>query len=103
MGPRLPMMCYLFTPYRIAPNFQGAKFSRIGLLKHFAEINFADQRFLMAMPVFRNISWSLIFAVREESTITAKIMRLENLALYSILLNFICTGIENHHVACTCS
>ena len=47
----------------------------------FAETNFADQRSLMAVPVFRNISRSLIFAVREDS---AKIMRLENLAQYGI-------------------
>ena len=71
-----------WNTYRIAPNFRGAKFSRIGLLKHFAEINFADQRFLMAVPVLRNILRSLIFAVREESAKTTKIMRLENLALY---------------------
>ena len=69
-------------PYRIEPNFRGAKFSRIGLLKHFVEINFAEQRFLIAMPVFRNNSRSLIFVVREESAKTAKIMRLENLVLY---------------------
>ena len=71
--------------YRIAPNFRGAKFSRIGLLKHFAEINFADQRFLMPVPVLQNISRSLIFAVQEESAKTAKIMRLKNLALYGKL------------------
>ena len=46
------MYMYGMRNYRIAPNFQGAKFSRIGLLKHFAEINFADQRFLIAVPVF---------------------------------------------------
>ena len=66
------------------PNFRGAKFSRIGLLKHFAEINFADRRFLMAAPIIRNILRSSIFAVREESAKTVKIMRLENLALYGI-------------------
>ena len=54
-------------------NFRGAKFSWIGLLKHFAEINFSDQRFLMAVPIFRNISRSLFFAFREESANTAKI------------------------------
>ena len=58
--------CTTYT-YRIVPNFRGAKCLRIGLLKHFTEINFADQRFLMAVPVFRNISCSLIFAVQEES------------------------------------
>ena len=72
--------------YRTAPNFRGAKCSQIGLLKHFTEINFADQLFLMAVPVFRNISWSLILAVQEESAKTAKIMRLENLALENLPL-----------------
>ena len=79
--------------YRIAPNFRGAKFSWIGLLKHFAEINFTDQRFLMAVPVFQNISLSLIFAVQEESTKTAKIMRLENFALYGSLI----ARLVHHH------
>ena len=36
---------YQSLRYRISPNFQGAKFSRIGRLKHFAEINFTDQEF----------------------------------------------------------
>ena len=36
--------------YRIAPNFRGTKFSRIGLLQIFAEINFADQGFPLATP-----------------------------------------------------
>ena len=68
--------------YCIVPNCRGAKFSRIGLLKHFVEINFADQRFLMATPIFHYIPRSLIFTVREESAKTAKMMRLKNLALY---------------------
>ena len=74
MQSALPPRCGLKCSYRIAPNFRGAKFSRIVLLKHFVEMNFADQQFLMAVPVFLNISRSLIFAVREESTKTAKIM-----------------------------
>ena len=49
-------------------------------LKHFfTKINFVDQRFLMAAPIFCYISKSIIFTVREEST---KTMHLENLALY---------------------
>ena len=49
-----------------------------------------DQRLLMAVPVFRNILRSLIFAVREESVKTTKIMRLENLALYGMLVVGVC-------------
>ena len=37
--------------YRIAPNFRGIKFSRIGLLQIFAEINFADEGFPLATPI----------------------------------------------------
>ena len=33
-----------FCKYCIAPNFRGANFSWIGCLKHFAGINFVDQR-----------------------------------------------------------
>ena len=73
--------CNCLSPGIIIPNFRGAKFSRIGLLKHFAEINFADQRFLMAVP---NISRSLIFAVREESVKTAKIWRYTVITLLEV-------------------
>ena len=37
--------------YRIAPNFRGRKFSRIGHLQIFAEINFADRRFQLTTPI----------------------------------------------------
>ena len=36
--------------YRIAPNFQGIKFSRIGDWQIFADLNFADQRFQLPRP-----------------------------------------------------
>ena len=35
--------------YRIAPNFQGAQFSRIGVFKHFVETIFADHGFRYSM------------------------------------------------------
>ena len=34
--------------------------------------------------IYRKVSWSLIFAVQDESAKTAKIMHLENLALYGM-------------------
>ena len=43
---------WTFTNYRIAPNFRGIKFSRIGLLQIFTEINFADEGFPLATPIF---------------------------------------------------
>ena len=36
--------------YRIAPNFQGTKFSHISLFQIFMKVNFADQRFSLVMP-----------------------------------------------------
>ena len=75
----------IYTSYEVFLVPHSGKFSRssrIGLLKHFAEINFADRRFLMAAPIIRNISVRLIFVVREES---AKLMHLKNLALYGII------------------
>ena len=38
--------------YRIVPNFREIKFSQIGLLQIFAEINFADEGFLLATPIY---------------------------------------------------
>ena len=51
----------------------------------------------MAVPVFRNISLSLIFAVREESAKTTKIMCLENLVLYGSLIPRLSASISVEH------
>ena len=79
----------LVLPYNyIVPNFRGAQFSWTGVFKHFAETIFADQgsRILLASIRgirYSKISRSLIFQVRCQSAINAKIMCLKNLALYS--------------------
>ena len=44
------IFAYALDVYRIAPNFQGKIFLQVGLLQIFAEINFVDQGFPLAMP-----------------------------------------------------
>ena len=44
------IFAYALDVCRIAPNFRVKNFSQIGLLHIFAEINFADQGFPLAMP-----------------------------------------------------
>jgi len=58
------IFAYALDVYRIAPNFRGKIFSQISLLQFFAEINFADQGFPLAMPSLggRLIHYLLIVA-----------------------------------------
>ena len=85
--------------------FYGNKFrgstildGRTHFSKHFTEINFADQRFLMAAPIFRNILRSLIFAVREESAKTVKIWRYTVCEVESIWSQALYLAAEAHVV-----
>ncbi len=48
----IPQPTCIMTKYRIAPNFRGAKFSRIGFHKHFA-----DQGFQLARPQAFRKAW----------------------------------------------
>ena len=71
---------YRARNYRIRPNFRGAQFLWIAFSKHFAETIFADQE----LRVYGILKFcELNFHGLLKSAKTAKIMRLEDLDVYS--------------------
>ena len=69
--------------YRIAGNFPGVKFSRIGDLYHFAGLIFADARDRAHYALYNGAYFAgLIFVVGGFSAKTANFNTLENFPLY---------------------
>ena len=71
--------------YNIALNIRGAQFSGIGVLKTFSGNNIRVPKIPLASIRYSKISQSLIFEVRCQTAKNAKMMRLENLALYMLV------------------